>query len=203
MGRHPRAASDAAARRRRRQRAVARHAAAEAQWEKAVRSTDGRSFSWGNEPDAGNSRHGHGIYYCFPRRGFEVFDPPVGCFPRGASPYGIQDTTAVYEWTRTLYQAPGRTRPTATRTARRRAANRWTRSWRRVPPWHARHDAERLRRDDRRAAVIRGDARCATRSPDAPGGATPTRASALAADTGGSGGFVTCTCDRRERTLQE
>ena len=44
----------------------------------------------------------------FPRRGFEVFDPPVGCFPRGASPYGIQDTTAVYEWTRTLYQAPGR-----------------------------------------------------------------------------------------------
>ncbi len=62
----------------------------EAEWEKAARGTDGRIFPWGDEP--ANDRLAN-------------FDDkihkttPVGSYPAGASPYGLQDIAGnAWEW---------------------------------------------------------------------------------------------------------
>ena len=63
----------------------------EAEWERAARGTEGRKYPWGNEePDSERANYretkiGHAT--------------PVGLFPRGMTPEGIQDLAGnVYEW---------------------------------------------------------------------------------------------------------
>lgn len=69
----------------------------EAQWEKAARGTDGRTFPWGDQWNCANSN----TQECGGDRLH-----PVGSFPTGASPYGVMDMAGgVWEWVEDAFDA--------------------------------------------------------------------------------------------------
>lgn len=67
----------------------------EAEWEKAARSSDGRTYPWGDSPDPGNLNAGNRI----------GDTKPIGSYPGGMSPYGVHDLAGnVWEWTADWYE---------------------------------------------------------------------------------------------------
>ena len=65
----------------------------EAQWEKAARGTDARRFPWGNEWDEGRCEYRRLMW------GVAGYPVEVGSFPRGTSPYGVEEMCGnIWEW---------------------------------------------------------------------------------------------------------
>ena len=76
----------------------------EAEWELTARGTDGRAFPWGEVLDSGTLANFADLRTSFPWRDALLDDgfaetSPVGSYPRGASPFGVEDLAGnVFEW---------------------------------------------------------------------------------------------------------
>jgi formylglycine-generating enzyme required for sulfatase activity len=82
----------------------------EAEWEYAARGEDGRTFPWGSWSSVGHFANFADARTNFPWRDPAIDDgyaetSPVGMYPRGASPFGIEDMAGnVFEWCLDFYE---------------------------------------------------------------------------------------------------
>ncbi len=82
----------------------------EAEWEYAARGTDGRSYPWGEQLDGGHYANFADLSSNCAWRDTRIDDgwpqtSPVGAYPKGASPFGIEDMAGnVFEWCLDCYE---------------------------------------------------------------------------------------------------
>ena len=83
----------------------------EAEWEYAARGLDDRSYPWGEELDQNFYANFADVNTAFAWRDESINDgfaetAPVGSFPRGSSPFGLEDLSGnVFEWCADFYEA--------------------------------------------------------------------------------------------------
>jgi formylglycine-generating enzyme required for sulfatase activity len=83
----------------------------EAEWEFAARGSEGRTFPWGEQLDAGHYANFADSRTSFAWREVRIDDgfaetSPIGAFPRGASPFGIEEMAGnVFEWCLDCFEA--------------------------------------------------------------------------------------------------